>query len=203
MKSYLKKLVRKAFALLKRFFRFLLYLYFGFDKWHLSTLYEKKYAKDITRYLNSKSKASNNTVVEIGCGLGDIIRNINSIHKIGYDIDVDVLKAACFLSGITFKKKVNFKWFKFPESNLDEKADAIILVNWIHHIAPSVLKPKIEDYFHNNLLLDGEIIIDTVQDREYKFNHDISYLAKDIKATINKLGDYDRQRTIWIIKKSE
>ena len=197
---YLKKLVRKAFALLKRFFRFLLYLYFGFDKWHLSTLYEKKYAKGITSYLNSKPNAKNNTVIEIGCGLGDIVRNLNSIHKTGYDMDVNVLKAAHFLSRITFKK-TDFKWFKFPESNLGEKTDVIILVNWIHHIESPILKSKLEEYFKLNLNAGGCIILDTVQDKEYRFNHNINYLAKDLNATFTKLGDYERQRQVWAINK--
>ena len=197
---YLKKFIRKALALLRRFFRFLLYLFFRFDKWHLNTLYEKKYAEDINRYLNSKPNANKNTTIEIGCGLGDIIRNLNCIHKTGYDIDVNVLKAARFLSRITFKK-ADFKWFKFPESTLDEKVDVIILVNWIHHIEAPTLKSNLEKYFKLNLNKEGCIILDTVQDKEYRFNHNINYLAKDLDATLTKLGDYERQRQVWAINK--
>jgi SAM-dependent methyltransferase len=197
---YLKKLVRKALAILKRFFRFLLCLFFQFDKWHLTTLYEKKYAEDITQYLNSKPNANNNTVIEIGCGLGDIIRNLNYLRKTGFDIDVNVLKAAHFLSQISFKK-ADFKWFKFPESNLDEKTDVIILVNWIHHVEPSILKSKLEEYFKLNLNAGGCIILDTVQDKEYRFNHNINYLANDLNTTVTKLGDYERQRQVWAINK--
>jgi hypothetical protein len=77
----------------------------------------------------------------------------------------------------------------------------VVLVNWIHHIEPSVLKSSISDYFNNALNKTGVIIIDTVQDPEYKFNHDILYLTDGINAGINKLGDYERQRQIWLIEK--
>jgi hypothetical protein len=64
-----------------------------------------------------------------------------------------------------------------------------------------VLKSSISDYFNNALNKTGVIIIDTVQDPEYKFNHDILYLTDGINAGINKLGDYERQRQIWLIEK--
>lgn len=203
MTGYLKKLVRKGFALLNRFFRYLLSLYFRFDKWHIVTLYEKKYAADSVKHLNAKPKAERDTLVEIGCGLGDIVRNVNYIHKTGYDREENALKAARLLSAIAFTSKADFRLFSFPETPLHEKCDAILLINWIHHIEPPVLKTTLENYFRNNLKANGEIIIDTVQDKEYRFNHDIHYLSKDMGATVNKLGDYERQRELWIIKKSQ
>jgi SAM-dependent methyltransferase len=203
MKGYLKKLIRKALALYTRGFRYLLHFYFKFDKWHIASLYDRKYAMAAIRHLNGRNKETRNEVLEIGCGLGDIIRNLNYIRRRGYDLDLNALKAARFLSRITLRKKIDFEWFEFPGSPLKGQVDAIIMVNWIHHVPPPLLKTKIDDYFLNNLLPGGEIIIDTVQDKEYKFNHDIGYLVKDINAKVNKLGDYERQRTIWAIKKEK
>ena len=195
------KPIKKAVAILNRAFRYLLHLCFGFDKWHLSTLYERKYARDIIRHLNARPRTERNEVIEIGCGLGDIVRNLNYAHRTGCDMDRNALKAARFLSRITFRNNIDFEWFEFPESSLNGKADGIIMVNWIHHIPPPVLKAKIEDYFLHHLLPGGEIIIDTVQHKEYKFNHDIGYLTKDCPATVSRVGDYERQRTIWSVKK--
>ena len=197
---YLKKLIQKAVALFTRAYRHFLRLFFRFDKWHTISLYEKKYAADIVRYLNARPKNYRSELVEIGCGLGDIVRRVHYKHKTGYDTDQTTLKAARFLSALGFTHRIDFELFHFPDSPLPVKADIIIMVNWIHHITPGLLKSKIEHYFLNNLLPGGEIIIDTVQDKEYKFNHDIGYLSKNINATITKLGSYDRQREIWVIK---
>lgn len=177
---------------------FLRYI-FKFDKWHVFTLTEKKYAKDIIIYCNARSPR--NRFVEIGCGLGDIVRHVHYAERQGFDMDEKALKAARFLNTVTGGGKIRFSVFTFPGSTLPEKYDVIVLVNWIHHIEPSVLKSSIAAYFKNNLNEAGVIIIDTVQDREYKFNHDILFLTEGIKGDVSKLGDYERLRQIWLIKK--
>jgi hypothetical protein len=45
------------------------------------------------------------------------------------------------------------------------------------------------------------IIIDTVQDEEYQFNHDIKFLTSGLSCSIEKIGDYERKRELWAIKK--
>jgi SAM-dependent methyltransferase len=177
---------------------FLRYI-FKFDNWHIFTLAEKKYAKDIIVYCNACSVR--NSFLEIGCGLGDIIRHVHYEDRQGYDMDERALKAARFLNRVAGDGKVRFSVFTFPDSPLTGKYDVIVLVNWIHHIEPSLLKSRVASYFNNNLNEGGVIIIDTVQDPEYKFNHNILFLTDGINANVSKLGDYERRRQIWLIKK--
>src|SRR6185295_5234755 len=108
--------IRKTVALPNRVFRLLLYFYFRFDKWHINTLYERKYANDIVRYLNARPAMKRNSIAEIGCGLGDLLRNLKFLNRTGYDIDLNALRAARFLSRISLKKEIQFEWFKFPDS---------------------------------------------------------------------------------------
>ena len=173
---------------------------FGFDRWHLFTLTEREYAKDIIRYCNGRQ--SRDRFAEIGCGLGDISRNVRFGERYGYDSDESVLKAARFLSRITGQRKIWFAPFCFPASPLSGNFDVILLVNWIHLVEPAVLKKGIEDYFSCCLCAGGAIIIDTVQDPEYRYNHDIRYLTAGIPAIVTSLGEYERQRQIWLIKKN-
>ena len=79
--------------------------------------------------------------------------------------------------------------------------NVIIMVNWIHHIAPATLKEKLQEYFAHSLQINGRIIIDTVRDPEYEFNHDIHFLADSLNGRLEKIGDYERGREIWVIKK--
>ncbi len=177
---------------------FLRYI-FKFDNWHVFTLAEKKYAKDIIVYCNGRGVR--NSFVEIGCGLGDIVRHVRYRERVGYDMDENALNAARFLNNLTFGGKIRFSVFTFPDSSLSGTYDVVVLVNWIHLIEPSVLKSAIAAYFNTALNEEGVIIIDTVQDPEYMFNHDIGFLTDGIKARVNKLGDYERQRQIWLIEK--
>ena len=182
-----------------KFFRIILRSFYGFDRWHLFTLIERNYARDIIVYCNNQTEK--HAFVEIGCGLGDIVRNVKHKEKYGFDADINVLKAASMLARICLKKKIKFSVFHFPEAKLNGKFDVVVMVNWIHHIHPSVLKLKLEEYFKSNLKPGGSIILDTVQDKEYQFNHNINYLAADLNATLTKIGDYERQRQVWAVKK--
>lgn len=197
------KLIRKVDSIITRNWRGILRRYYGFDPWHMSTLYEKKYARDIIVHLNRRTEKERTAVFEIGCGLGDITRRLRFTRRTGYDMEHSVLEAARFLSRFQSYGKIDFQWFEFPTTPLNGQADCVIMVNWIHLVPPAVLREKIKDYFDHNLLPGGEIFIDTVQDKDYKYNHDIVWLTADLGATVSRLGKYDRQREIWSIKKTK
>ena len=181
-------------------FRLGLRFIFGFDRWHVFTLTERVYAQDIISFCNNR--ATRFCFAEIGCGLGDIIRNVHFVNRFGYDMDAKVLKAAAFINTITAGRKIHFSSFTFPESILLEKYDVIVMVNWIHHIAPAILRKKIEDYVDESLNNEGCLILDTVQDKDYEFNHDIKFLSTSGKFVVTRLGAYERQREIWVLQKN-
>ena len=182
-----------------RGWKWILQKYFHFDKWHIVSLRQRRYAREIIAYSNRR--VNRKSFLEIGCGLGDIIRSVKYENRMGYDLDQKVLNAAAFLDKISLGPAIHFGVFKFPESEITGKYDVILMVNWIHHIEPSVLKLKIQEYFVNVLNGGGTIILDTVDHAEYRYRHDIFFLTKDIKANVSKLGDYERQRSIWLITK--
>jgi len=184
-----------------RIIRHILWQVFHFDKWHLSTYKSRSYAQSIVKYLNAKHSHKTNSLVEIGCGLGDITRRIKIKNKLGLDADIKVLRAARLVSFLQGMFKIQYKVFVFPNSILEGLHDIIIMVNWIHNVEPKLLKKKLEEYFSKNLNPYGEIIIDTVQDADYRYNHSITYLTSDMKAKIIKIGDFERQREVFAISK--
>jgi len=181
-----------------RFWKHGLRLAYGFDKWHTTSLDQRKYATDIIAYGNGRERKDK--AAEIGCGLGDIIRHLQYRIRTGYDQDPKVLKAASFLSRIS-GQSIQYKSFNFPDSVLEGSFDLIIMVNWIHHIDPDLLKFYIEKYFGECLLPGAELLIDTVQDPEYRVNHNIQFLTKDLNCSIYRLGMYPREREVWAVKK--
>jgi hypothetical protein len=193
-KNKMDSRTRILFSKLKRH---ALRMFYSFDRWHVSPIEERPYAKDIIAFCNLFSQKE--SFVEIGCGLGDIIRNVNFQKRIGFDIDEKVLKAARFLA--RNEKGIFFHKFSFPESPLTEQMNVLVIVNWIHHIEPSLLKRKMHAYFNQNLTNEGILIMDTVQDKAYKFNHDINFLSEGLNCELELLGSYERSRKVWIVKR--
>jgi SAM-dependent methyltransferase len=172
---------------------------FRFHNWHILPLSLKRYAQDIILFLNKIS--NNQSYLEIGCGSGDIIRNVNFKKRIGLDSENEVLRAARFLSPLSFQWNIVYKKFTFPTDPIEGKFDAIVLVNWIHEIEPEILKLKIMEYYLNNLKKGGCMIIDTVRHEGYKYNHKISFLTADIVCEVVHVGIYENNREVWAIKK--
>jgi len=179
--------------------KWLLYRIYGFERWHISSLDQRAYARDIIRYANNRVERK--SCLEIGCGLGDIIRNLHYSTRQGYDIDEKVLGAARLLNRFTAGGSIHYELFTFPENELRGQFNLLIMVNWIHHIDPETLKNKIQLYLAVNIYPGGEIIIDTVKDPEYRYNHDIEFLTTGLPVSVQKIGTYPRQREIWAIKK--
>ena len=77
----------------------------GFDKWHLSNFKERTYVLSTVNRINEliqDGKVSSGTVLEIGCGLGDIISSIRWQNKLGYDVD-KILAARILHPGMRFQ----------------------------------------------------------------------------------------------------
>jgi SAM-dependent methyltransferase len=197
----MSRIVNKISNGISIYSRKLLRFYFGFDRWHIRPLRWKKYAQSIIIYCNKLPQR--NSFVEIGCGLGDIVRNVKYVHRFGLDLDIKVLKAAAFLSRC--KGKIHYYQYHFPEDNINicgcDKFDCIVLCNWIHNIEPSILKDNIKKYFMENLNDNGIIILDTVQDKGYRYNHEITYLTSKILCTVEKICEDGLLREVWAIKK--
>lgn len=186
--------------LLNKAYRKALQLLYGFDKWHVATLKERPYAVDIISFCNRLPRRG--SFAEIGCGLGDIIRNVRFSTRKGFDMDEKVLRAARLLP-VTGNKPVSYEVFTFPESPLAGTFQVITMVNWIHHISPETLRNKIAAYMKANIEPGGCIIVDTVQDPAYRFNHDIDLLTAGLHSSVQKIGNYARGREVWAILKKE
>ena len=178
--------------------------YYGFEEWHLSSYRFRPYAKAIVEYANKKYKRG--SVLEIGCGLGSIIRRLNYKTKLGYDNNNNVLDAARLIGKFLNYSKTSlvYEYFDITEkNNLVGEFDLILMPNFAHGIPQSIIKDKIEDLFINHLNLDGDIIYDAIIDREdlESFNVSIDYLTENINPAISKLDHISSNRATYILSK--
>jgi SAM-dependent methyltransferase len=191
--------IHQAALAVQRLERRVLRRIYGFDRWHVGHAGEP-YAADIVRFLNERPEAERQAVVEIGCGLGDIIRRLHFRTSVGLDRDSRVLAAARLLSIFQRRAGLTFDVFEFPVAQLSGEYDAIIMVNWIHDIEPSILRQAVHGYVAAHLRHGGCLVLDTVQDPAYTYNHEVSSLAP-AGARIDRLGRYARNRDVWTVRR--
>jgi hypothetical protein len=148
-------------------------LLFGFDPWHASAPYScRPYKALVVEMANSLEPS---IVVEVGCGLGEIISRVNAVERFGIDSDVRVIRAARFLHrGRGF-------WIHDDASCIQRivppelSIDCLIMVNWIHNLNPERLSKLLLPLLPRTryLILDA---IDADGPNSYLYKHDFSFL---------------------------
>ncbi len=130
---------------------------YNFMMWHAEGCFEcRPYKKQILEIVNRISPES---IVDIGCGLAEILSKSNAKYKYGIDPDLSVLKAAEHLNpNIKFYKGNSdylFKIIKDEKLNLTNKS-LLIATGFTHNINSEELKffiLKTLNYF-NYVIID-------------------------------------------------
>ncbi len=147
---------------------------FQLDEWFKYNYYDKEYAQYIVKTLNNlierDKKSLNGYIIEIGCGLGDVIGNIKNqreIKKIGFDKEIRVVYAARLLHP-------DMRFLKGSFENIKEKkVYCLIIVNLLHFIDPDYAKREIRKLLCNNYV--KYVVIDEIRDTKnssYKYECD-------------------------------
>jgi SAM-dependent methyltransferase len=147
---------------------------FRFDAWHANAPYAcRPYKKSVIDLANSVHPT---TVVEVGCGLGDIVSRIRAENRYGFDLDARVIRAARFLH------PRGTAWIvgnaaKIGEQNLPVTLiDCLIMVNWIHNLSSEELAATLAPLLSKTRYL----IVDAVDQNapaSYRVKHDFGFLG--------------------------
>lgn len=130
---------------------------FGFDPWHASTPYWcRRYKQDAVAIANGLAPG---VVVEVGCGLADIVSRVRAPVRHGMDIDANVLAAAREIApAVHFRSGSLDQLGSLPEPRID----LLIALNWLHNIdgdtIVSWLAPCIGSGRIRRLLLDEMLV---------------------------------------------
>jgi SAM-dependent methyltransferase len=182
-------------------FRFFLRRFIPFDPWHRMPLAAKDYACGIIGHLNALPPERRGRVADIGCGLGDILLNLDYQERLGLDSDPSVLKAAEIVRRSHFKGNARFAVFSFPEDRLNGLFDAVIMADWLHGIPPEPSRKGIARLFTDSLNPGGCLVIDTVSKDGYPYRHDAAVLLGDLGGNVEPIGAYPCGRRLWKVTK--
>jgi SAM-dependent methyltransferase len=166
-------------------------LWFGLDKWHVNSPYSCRPYKRLVVDLADSIQV--NSVVEIGCGLGDIIARVKSPFRAGIDIDSNVIRAAKFIN-----PNIDFRVRDCVYSNEIKKGSLVIMVNWIHNINESELSLIIKRLLPNvHYLILDKIDVDNVN--SYKFKHNFNFM-RNLFDEVGVVSDKVERRTFVLFK---
>ncbi|MCM1124307.1 MAG: hypothetical protein NC416_17135 [Eubacterium sp.] len=145
------------------FFRKLLVKLFRLDGWHCSDHYDKEYAQYTVKMINNlieRDGKPKGQIVEIGCGLGDIIGYIRAGRnkKTGLDLEQKVVYAASVLHPNTQFRKGSFAAVR------NQEIYCLIMVNLLHFIDPDYTKNEIKKILENNKV--EYVVIDELRGTE-------------------------------------
>jgi hypothetical protein len=149
-------------------------LLFGFDRWHASAPYSCRPYKGLVVELANALQPS--IVVEVGCGLGDIISRVKAVDRFGIDSDLRVIRAARFLH------RGRGSWVHDDGNRIqrvvsqERTIDCLIMVNWIHSLSPEHLSELLLPLLPRTryLILDA---IDADGPKSYRHKHDFGFLS--------------------------
>ncbi len=185
-------------GLFKRFWYFCLWCIFGFDDWHVSPKEHRKYALDLIQYL-CKHVHKDMVMVEIGCGMGEIVRSVGLRYPqmaiYGLDRCPKVISAAKF---VDFKQVVHYAVGSFQEVK-GLKIDYLITINFTHVIPPDALQQYYQEITAANEIT--HIVVDSVMSETYAFNHDFSQILPQNYTRIYASEPYLSQRYLIVFKK--
>jgi hypothetical protein len=187
----------KLKCIFETFINFALYLIFRFEKWHFKSSYHCHPYKKITRDIIVDS--SPDVIVEIGCGLGDILKSLpKSYLRLGSDIDHRVIKAAKAKhrnDDIRFYNSVQC----IPNSVFTHKRVTLVCVNWLHELSRKDLITFFDETIRT--IDPHTVIIDRIiEQNNHRTRHDFNFL-KNYSFSLQHEADEPediRILTTWI-----
>lgn len=144
---------------------------YGFDDWHAnnppSCRPYKEYVANLVNHLKPR------VVVEVGCGLGDILAMVNCKTKYGIDLDKGAIKAAKILHPFSHTMFIEGDLSKVSE--IKSRIDVLFAIGWVHLVSPKYLENEILK-IKDNL---SYIVLDRFVDWDNPpFKHDFKFIEK-------------------------
>lgn len=101
---------------------------YQFDEWHISPYELREYIQSVKKYIEDNHAE---VVVDIGCGLGELLRHLPDVKlKIGYDYSKEVLQAAESLS--RREQNISYHIGSFPDVHVENKIDFLVTLGFMH-----------------------------------------------------------------------
>lgn len=167
----------------------------GLHPWHVrNRTICRPYKKFVADLVNGLKP---DTVVEVGCGLGDIIAMVKAEFRYGIDPESRAIQFAPF-----FHPFSGVKWLEGNLSTVESisgQIDVLFAIGWLHDYSPDWVRSMIEPY----LARTSHIIVDRFLVPDDTFHHQFEFLnsAGELLAHVAPPNDGIREYLIFKIGK--
>ena len=166
---------------------------YHFDPWHISPYELRRYLQAVAEYMNGKAPA---VVVDVGCGLGELLRHTKAKVKIGYDVCEDTLGAARALS----RGDIEYRLGSFDEMAVDRPVDYLVTLGFMHGSREEAWRPCYHDIAARNDI--RHFIVDTVPEGwDNACFLDFGRIMPENYRLIDKMGPFLSGRMIEVYEK--
>lgn len=150
---------------------------YGFAPWHVRATYDFKPYKRMV--VEAVTELRPRSVLEIGCGLGDIVSRVPGRIRVGLDADPGAVNAARRLHPQVAFERADLNNAVGTLQRLDmSQFDVLIMVNWPHLVSPAELVVSVKDVQAATNV--GYLVIDLIHPETagYLYAHTIRELEK-------------------------
>jgi SAM-dependent methyltransferase len=180
-------------------YRKLLCILLGIERWHAGGEERHPYRQEILRRLHARAPTS---MLEIGCGLGDILCRVPAGRRLGGDVSARVLWAARLSHPLQWLVLgARFATLRLGEP-VQDRFEVVVCVNFIHIIPPAELQAALRALARDNLAPGGVLVFDVVSNRQYRYNHDPAFLLKDLGLDADVVGGFEFGRSLVFAHKA-
>lgn len=165
---------------------------YQFNTWHLSPYEWRKYVQETASYINAHGAGK---VIDIGCGLGGLLRHIKADQRIGIDIHEDVILAAKRLGDSSVEYRVG----TFDDVIGENTVDYLITLGFTHG---STEETWVTPY--HNIAAKNDIkhfVVDTVPEDGSSHHLDYGQILPDNYVLIEKMGPFLGGRCVEVWEK--
>jgi len=175
---------------------FLYWTLYRFDFWHVMSSYDcKPYKQQVVGILNQYDIKS---VVEIGCGLGDIVSRVSAPSKFGIDREVSAVAVAKKIDQST--RYIVASLDQVEDSlNYVDQVDCFMLINFTHNIETDLLVKELKHLLTR--FRPRYIFVDIIKHdfRGYRYHHKVMDFNKLQPSSINSFDSVDRVRSFLLL----
>lgn len=165
---------------------------YGFLKWNVSPYELRPYIQACAKYINATGHQS---VMDVGCGLGEMLRHVNCEKRIGFDVEAESIRAAKYLDK---KHDIDFRVGTFDKIR-GLNADILVSLNFMHVKKELYWKPIYEVVLKENDF--KEIMVDSITPTEGQHHLNWGEILPDNYQKVKEMGPYRFGRVIQVYRK--
>ena len=163
---------------------------YKFDTWHFSPYEWREYLQKTAEYINANNAKK---VIDIGCGLGELLRHLNAETRIGLDAHEEEIMAASALN----HGNIIYKTGSFNEVVGEKNVDYLVTLGFTHGSPEETWRTPYHTIAEKNDIKN--FIVDTVPAEGASHFLDFSKILPSNYTKIETLGPFlsGRYVEVW------